>query len=475
MLWADRSREALFLPSQKLINSMKRILLSVILSGLMLSSFSQSDQDVTVLTLDDCINTALERNILLKQTRNNQIIAESNRFQSIMNFFPTLSASINYDYFFGNFFDTNAATQVSATTNSSNPNVASRVTLFNGFSNHYLVRQRKNELDAAIQTTESTRRNIESLILGSYLTVILDKENIKIARERVELLEAQLDREKKRESVGVGNLESVYNFQSQLATQKLTLNNLQNTLQRDLLTLFQAMALDPGNEYEVQSYEVQEQDLLLEVASFDEVLEESLSSSPALMAARSSYSASRYRLKSARAQRLPTISATGVIGSNYSSNGARNPSTGEIEPDATFVDQMQYNEFEYLNFSMNIPIFTRFQTTNTIQTAKVNMINAELDVSQALVNVTNTVQSVYLDLVSAQQTYRSAKENLEATSQTFEFMKKRYETGNTDFYTYLESLNNKNRAELEMINAKYSIVFRQKILELYRESNSSVN
>ncbi|WP_421875674.1 TolC family protein [Marinoscillum sp.] len=438
------------------------------------AAYSQ-EQDVVELGLDDCINTALERNITLKQTRNNQLIAESNRFQSIMNFFPTLSAGINYDYFFGNFFDTNAARQVSETTNSSNPNLSSRVVLFNGFSNHFLLKQRKNELDAAIQTTESTKRNIESLILGSYLTVILDKENIKIARERVDLLEAQLDREKKRESVGVGSLESVYNFQGQLANQKLTLNNLENTLQRDLLTLFQAMALDPNEEYEVLAYQVNEEDLLLDVASFDEVLEESLSNSPALMAARSSFNASKYRLKSARAQRLPTISATGVIGSNYSSNGARNPSTGEVEANATFFDQMDYNSFEYLNFSMNIPIFTRFQTTNAVQTAKVNMINAELDVAQALVNVTNTVQSVYLDLVTAQQTYRSAKENLEATSQTFEFMKKRFETGNTDFYTYLESLNNKNRAELELVNAKYSIVFRQKILELYRSSQSSEN
>ena len=438
------------------------------------AAFAQQS-DVTQLSLDDCVNTALERNITLKQTRNNQIIAESNRFQSIMNFFPAVSASINYDYFFGNFFDTNAARQVSETTNSSNPNVSARITLFNGFSNHYLLKQRKNELDAAIQTTESTRQNIESLILGSYLTVILDKENIKIARERVDLLEAQLDREKKRESVGVGSLESVYNFQGQLANQRLTLNNLENTLQRDLLSLFQAMALDPNEDYEVLPYEVDEQDLLLDVASFDQVLEESLANSPALMAARSSFNASRYQLKSARAQRLPTISALGVVGSNYSSNGARNPSTGEVESDATFFDQMEYNSFEYLNFTMNIPIFTRFQTTNTIQTAKVNMINAELDVSQALVNVTNTVQSVYLDLVTAQQTYKSAKENLEASSQTFEFMKKRFETGNTDFYTYLESLNNKNRAELELVNAKYSIVFRQKILELYRDSAVSKN
>ena len=120
---------------------MKRTILSVIFSVYLLSAFAQTEQDVTVLTLDDCIKTGLERNIRLKQARNNEIIAESNRFQSIMNFFPTLSAGINYDYFFGNFFDTNAARQVSETTNSSNPNLSSSLVLFNGFNNHFQLNQ----------------------------------------------------------------------------------------------------------------------------------------------------------------------------------------------------------------------------------------------------------------------------------------------------------------------------------------------
>ena len=440
------------------------------------TSLLAQENNVVELGLEECINTALDRNISLKQARNNEIIAESNRLQSIMNFFPTLSAGINYDYFFGNFFDTNAARQVSETTNSSNPNLSSSVVLFNGFSNHHQLRQRKQELVAATENTKSTRQNIESLILSSYLTVILDKENIKIAKERVELLQAQLDREKKRESVGVGSLESVYNFQGQLANQKLTLVNLENTLKRDLLTLFQAMNLDlAGKDYVVKPYAVDESELLLEEQPYEVLLEEILTKAPALKAAESSFEASRYQLKSARAQRLPTVSAFGRVGSNYSSNGARNPSTGEYEPNATFSEQIEYNEFQYVNFSLSIPIFTRFQTSNNIQTSKVTMANAELDVASAINTMTNLVQSVYLDLVSAQQTYKSAKENLEATSQTFEFMKKRFETGNTDFYTYLESLNNKNRAELELVNAKYSIVFRQKILELYSGSELAKN
>ncbi len=443
----------------------KILLLAFTLTTLIASA--QDDQTKNVLTLDNCIDMALERNISLKQARNNEIIAESNRFQSVMNFFPSVTAGINYDFFFGNFFDTNAARQVSATTNSSNPNISTNVILFNGLSNHYGLQQSKQQQNAALQNTRSAAQDVESTILTMYLNVILDKENIKIAEERVTLLQSQLEREQKRESVGVGNLETVYNFQGQLANQRLTLNNFNNQLKSDMLALFQAMQMDP-NESDVQPYDVEEGELLLNVDPFEVILEESLNSSPALKAANASQKSSLYQYKMAKAQRYPTISAFGRIGSNYSSNGARNPTTGDFDSNADFGTQLRYNEFEYVNLSMSIPIFTRFQTSNSIQTAKVNMTNAELDVTGAMNTVTNLVQRAYLDLVTAQSTYVSTKENLYSLNQSFEFVKKRYETGNTDFYTYLESLNNKNRAEIELVNAKYSIIFRKKILDLYR-------
>ncbi|MFY0606364.1 MAG: TolC family protein [Cyclobacteriaceae bacterium] len=439
--------------------------------AVLFSNMGWAQNPVQPLSLDDCITTALENNIELKQAKNNEIIAESNRMRAIMNFFPTLSAGINYDFFFGTFFDPNAARQVSETTSSSSPNLSSSLTIFNGFSNHHRLNQSRHAQDAAKAATENSALSVEGNILTFYLNVILDKENIKIAEERVELLSAQLEREKLRESVGVGNLESVYNFQGQLASQKLTLNNLQNTLKRDLLGLFQAMQLDPNDaEYEVVGYDVQEDELLLEEAPFSEVLSACIDNSPALKAANSNFNASKFAFKSARAQRYPSITAFGRLGSNYSTNGALNPEDGSFLPDATFSEQMTFNEFEYVNFSLNIPIFTRFETTNNIQIARVSMANSELQVTQEMNNVTNLVQTAYLDLVNAQDTYVSAKENLEAAAQTFDFMKKRFETGNTDFYTYLESLNNKNSAQLQLVNAKYSIVFRKKILELYRGS-----
>lgn len=426
------------------------------------------EAEVISLSLDDCINVALEHNIDLKRARNNELIAKANRFQSIMNFFPSLSAGINYDYFFGNFFDQNAARQVSATTNSSNPNLSSQVVLFNAFSNHYSLKQRINQQTSAEAGVENSQLNVKADIMNFYLNAVLSVENLQIVQNRVDLLEKQLDREEKRVTVGVGNLNDVYNLRSQLSNEKLNLITAKNNVLSTRLSLIQAMQLDPQDQYEIESISISEEELLVDLDPFSQVLSESLGYNPAIEQATADRQAAKYALKSVSAQRFPTISAFGRLGSNYSSNGARNPETGAFEADATFREQLRFNEFKYVNFSLNIPIFNRFQTSRDVQVSRIGVLNADLDYKQAENRVTNIVQQAYLDMLNAQTTYQSAEENLEAQNATFEFIKKRFETGNTDFYSYLESLNNKNRAESQLINAKYTIVLRKRILELYR-------
>ena len=439
-----------------------------IFGSLFLISYVSFSQGVKELTLEECIDVALDRNINLKRAKNGELIAKSNRFQAIMNFFPSLSAGINYDYFFGNFFDQNAARQVSETTNSSNPNISSNAVIFNGFANQYLLRQRINEQKSANAAVDNAVLNVQANVLSFYLDVVLSKENLKISQERVTLLENQLNREEKRITVGVGDLNAVYNLRSRLSNERQNLIDSKNLVETTKLTLIQSMQLDPKSNYDVKAEVIVEENLLEELESFDLILSQALEINPLIEGAKADRNASKYAFKGASAQRLPTISAFGRIGSNFSSNGARNPSTGEFEPEASFREQLDFNQFEYVNFSLNIPIFNRWRVNTNIQNAKVGVLNADLDYQEALVSVTNLVQRAYLDMVNAQISYTSSKDNLEAQKSIFEFMKKRFETGNTDFNSYQESLTNKNRAELQLLRAKYSIVFRKQILDLYR-------
>lgn len=444
---------------------MRKIIFGL-LSLSLLSVFAQNEP--RVLTLEECMAIALEKNIDLKRAKNSERIAEINKFQAMLNFLPSVNASINYDYFFGNFFDQNAARQVSETTNSSNPNIGGSLILFNGLSNQYNIKGRTNDQRAAEAGTSEAELNLKTNVLIFFLNATVANENMKIANDRVDLLDSQLDREKKRVSVGVGNMDAVYSIISQLASEKLQQTSAKNSYSSRMLTLIQAMQLDASVDYQLASIEVEESDVLTDLEPFDWVLSEAIDYHPGMDRAEASKVSANFQLKSSSASRWPTLSVRGVLGSNYSSNGARNPESGALEPDASFSDQIEYNNFQYVNFSLSIPVFNRYQASRNVQVDRVGVLNSELDFKQTELSITNTVQQAYLDMLNAQSSYSTAKENLEAQTSAFDFIKKRFDTGNTDFYSYFESLNNRGQAEAQMINAKYSITLRKKVLDLYR-------
>ncbi len=418
-----------------------------------------AQDSVRVLSLEECIDIALSRNLLIKRAQNNLTGAQSNNLQAHLNYLPNLNASGNFNLIDGAFFDSNSGNFLTSSFENSNVGINSNLVIFNAFANHHLLNRRKAERNSAQYNLEDTRIATRATIIRNYLVVLLDKENLRISTQRLNLLENQFDREKKRVSVGVGALDNVYSLQSQVSTEKLNNVNLANTYRRDLLTLLQSIQFNEPNsrEIQIQDLEIEELQQLTSVEEFGVILDEILNYSYGLKSAASSQVASSHFLKQTKSNRYPTVDIDAGIGSQYSS-----------ALQAEYLDQIQDARRLYLSASLSIPIFSRYNTQNRIDQARVAQLNSELDYTQALQNITNSAQSDYLDLISAQTQYETALENYEAQKSSFEFIKKRFETGNTDFYTYQESLNNKNAAEAQLANAKYTIVFRKRILDLYR-------
>lgn len=451
---------------------MKIKLLLLLLLGFIVVK-AQNPAEKQTLTLEECINSALAQNVQVKQAANDLLVSKAKRFQAISNYLPRIGASGGYYIRNGNFFDNTVDRFITETTKSFSVGASANMVLFNGLNNLHNMQSAFHTYKASEAALDGQKLSVEADVLTAYLSILMDQENLRISEQRIVLLDAQLERAVKRESVGVGNLEAVYNLQSQVANEKLNKVKLGNILQSDFLQLIQILQMDPSQGYEIEQFgELNDLDLS-QIESYDQILNDALGFSPQLRSANSSFESARYNYYMAHSNFLPSISAYYAYGTGYSSNGAINPDTGLPEANADFITQLGYNIQPSIGIEFNIPIFTRFNNRTTYQTAKVGMMNAELDIELARITITNTVQQVYQDLIAAQSTYQAAKENLEALDQSFNYSKKRYETGNTDFYTYLESLNNKNRAELELVNAKYSIVFRKKILELYRGQSSN--
>jgi len=429
----------------------------IIFGSLLLLFLYSEAQDVRVLTLDECIDVAVARNLTIKQNQNNLMAAQSNKKQAFFNFFPNLNFGAGYTIIEGTRFDNASGRFVSTTTEQSNPELSTGINVFNAFANHHLLNRRSHEYQSSYYQLEDSKLFTKANVIRSYLNVLVDLENLRVSNELLAFLESQLEREKKRVSVGVGNLESVYNFQSQVANERLNNVNLKNLYQSDLLALLQLLQMNDGSSIKVSPLDSGSFDVLVKFDTYDAVLKEVLENSFQLKSSIENRKASRFQLAQFRSDRYPSIGVGAGYGSQFSTNN-----------EGDFINQLRNFNYQYIGASIQVPIFNRYATQNNINNAKVNYLNAQIAEEQAVQDVINATQRDYLDLVSAQTSYQTAIENYDALNQTFEFIKKRFQAGNTDFYSYLESLNNKNRAEAQLISAKYTIILRKRILDLYR-------
>lgn len=428
-----------------------------------------------VLTLEECIKIALENNLDIKRARNNAIAAKANLTQSKFNFLPSLSAGASHNWNEGLQFDNTSGSLVNTTTLSGGGSIGGSITVFDGFSNLLGMQRNKILYDASEETIKSNIQSTEASIVFSFLQVITTEENLKIAEQTRGLLNEQLDREEKREKAGVGNMEQVYNFRSQVAQQDLNIVNLRNSLESNRLTLLQLLLLDPSKDYQFEGITTNDAELEQSIGDYTAVFEKSMSFSPAVKSAELNLAASQKNLKASQFLWMPSLTINGNYGTGWSSNVKLRDGSGQLILPVQVLDvgtQFDQNRSKQASLNLNIPIFTRFQNRNQVQQSKIQMLNSELGLEQAKNNLTNLVQQAYLNLVNAKSTYAAAKQSMINLNMAFEFAKSRYENGTIDFVTYLQSLNGKNTGELQLVQAKYTILFRQLILDIYTgESN----
>lgn len=423
-----------------------------------------------VLTLEECIDIALDNNINIKTARNNAISARAGYTQSKFNFLPSLSASASHNWNEGLSFDQTSGNLVNTTTLSGNGSISAGITIFNGFQNILDMQRNKFLYQASEEAIKGSIQATEAQIVAQFLNVVSTRENLKIQEQTKSLLQEQLSREEKREAAGVGNMEQVYNFRSRVAAQNLLIVNQRNSLASNKLALVQLLLLDPSEEYEFEGITINDEELEKEIEVYAAIYKRSLEFSPQLKSAELTLEATKKSLKISQNSWMPSLTLGGSYGTGWSSNVKALDDNGSPILPLRVDDlgsQFQRNVSKGAGLSLSIPLFTRFGNRTAIQRSKIGMLNSELRLEQTKNTLTNQVQQAYLDLINAKTSYAAAQESLINLNIAYEFAKNRYESGTIDFVTYLTSLNGNNNGELELVRSKYQILFRQLIIDIY--------
>ncbi|WP_347158539.1 TolC family protein [Pontibacter chitinilyticus] len=438
------------------------------LGGLALClSIATAAQAQESLTLEQSLDMARQNNVALRQARYNSTKADINLRQNKFAYLPSITAYNDLNRVNGLTFDQVQGEVKRGNTTTSNPYIVGELVLFDGFSKLFEMKRARQQADASKYTESQAEIDMEARVTGRFMQAILDRENIRIARERIALLEQQTKRMEILERAGTHTESDVYQLKSQVATEKLNLITHQNNYRKSMLELAQEMNAGPNLNYELQA-PTAPMDITAPLPALDSVMARALVYSPKLKASQATVAATRSGLSIARSNLSPTLSLNGIVGSNFSTNiMQQNPETQQMQQ-IPYFDQLDQNQQKIVQLSLSIPVFRGFSSHFQSQVARIDLHNAELDYVATENTLRQAVQQAYQDVLAAQEKYNTVIANLEYTNKAYETAKRRYESGVVDFYTYLESLNNKNKAEAELIQSQCEFYFKQRILQLYQ-------
>lgn len=419
------------------------------------------------LTLESAVKIALENNLQLQQADFSQEGAKITYNQAKFDYLPSINGSWSGTRSFGTTFDNVTFSRVQQATNNSFTGLNASINLFNGLENYNSLKQSEYTLEATRQAKRKSENDVVTNVALFYLQVLFDLENARIATNRLKILEQQLEKKQKEYDAGKTTQAELFNLKSQIASEKLTIVTADNSLQRDKLRLIQELMADPFAEYTFEFPEAAQNKIEADMTPFSEIHAYALRNMPEMKEQEFRIQAAQYGLRRARSAYYPTLNLNGNIGSSYSSNGIFNSRTFQLEK-VPYFDQLDRNLNQSLSLQLSIPIFNRLSIRNQVKNADISFRQAQLQYTITQNTLTQKIQQAWQDVVAAVNKYNATKEQLVALNESYKIAESRYEAGVMDFYAYNENLNNRTKAESDLLQARYDFLFKRKILDLYQ-------
>lgn len=465
-----------------------RLTLLTLLSALSMVVFSQAPQHT--MTLQECINMAIEKNLNVQRSRLDLETEETNLKQTKFRRYPNANASGSFGYSWGRSIDPTSNQFIAQRINSTSLNVRSGVNIFNGFQLTNSIKQNQKSMEAARFDVEKTINDVKVNIVTFYLNVIFNKELLENAKFQLQSSQKQLSRTKILVEAGSLPRSNELELISQVSTGEVNVVTAENNLALAYLTLKQAMLLPVADKIEVVMPTFQLEKLDLSIAP-ETVFHQAQQTLPEIKAAELRVISAELGYKVSKGGLYPSFSLNGGLNTNYSdtrlvfntdgggsfvetgtmtSEGAKvlhfSP-TGSFEP-IKFRTQLKDNLSRFISLDLSIPIFNGLSQQSTIQRSKIAIQQASIDELEQRNLLRRIIESAYTDAVASSKTYAAATRQVETLEETFRSIENQYNLGASNFTDYQVASNNLFRAKSDQTRAKFDFIFRKKLLDFYQ-------
>lgn len=432
---------------------MKKLLLPI---GLLLASYQMQAEEWS---LRKCVDYAIEHNISIKQRENvkrQQQLQLSNAKNSRL---PNLDGSVSQNFSFGRGL-TSDNTYTNKSTSSTSFSLGTSVPLFTGLRIPNTIKLNQLNLEASTADLEKAKNDISVQVAQAYVQILYSMEIADVARRQVSIDSMQVVRLQAMIDNGKASEAELAQQKATLAQGRLTATQAQNQYEQAVLTLTQLLELPSADKFTVERPRVGDIDSNNEKYSVEAIYAEALGVKPEVKAEELRLKGSEHNINIARSGWYPQLSLSAGLGTNYyKTSGFKGES---------FSDQMKNNFSQYIGLNLSVPIFNRFQTRNSVRSAKIERETQQLQLDNVKKSLYKEIQQACQAANAASAKYASSIEAGKSSNAAFRLMQAKYENGKANITEFNEAKNNLMKAESDLAQAKYEYVFQTTLVDFYR-------
>ena len=422
-------------------------------------------------TMQECIDYAMQNNITLQKARLSQQSAVEDVKGSKGALLPTVSASANQSLGYRPWQDTGSTTVTNGMVNTKvdktylngSYGVNAQWTVWNGNKNTNNVKLNKlSGLQAELQVAE-TANSIQERIAQLYVQILYLDESIKVSKASLETSQKNEERGKEMVEVGKMSKADLAQLTAQRASDEYNVVDAQAQMANYKLQLKQLLELTGEEEFDVVIPQTTDDQALAEIPALQNVYQQALLSRPEIESSKLAIESSDLNVKIAKAGWLPNLSLSGSFSTStnsLSSNGWSN--------------QMKTNFSTQAGLTLSVPLFDGRQTRTSVNKAKIQRQQAQLDLQDQQKTLYQTIEGYWLDANTNQQRFRAAQTTVESEQQSYDLLAEKFNLGLTNI---IELMNGKDKllsAQQNRLQSKYQTILNQQLLRFYSGSTPDI-
>jgi outer membrane protein len=418
-------------------------------------------------SLQRCIDYALENNIQIKLQGLSVDYQKNQLNQAKSDRLPNLNGQIGNNYNYGRSL-TYANTYENTNSVSLSGYLGTEITIWKGFQLKNVILQKDLDLQATVQELQKAKDDLILNIAAMYLEILFAEELSGIDESQMGVTRQQIERTKKLVDAGSLARGSLLEVEAQLAREELQLVNDQNRTQLAYLGLYQFLELPMAESFKIEIPVLP--DLHTGNINFNSlaIFKNAVLTRPEILASQMRVESAKRQLDYAKGSRYPSLNFGANFYDNFNDNYRRminnNPLDLEVIP---FSNQLKNNKRYGFGFTLNIPVFNRFQIKNGVSNAELQVADYEYRLQSARNLLQKDIEQAYTNALAALKKYISSEKAVNSSMEAFRYAEEKFSVGMVTTVEYNQIKNNLTAAQSQLSQAKYEYIFRSKILDFY--------